>query len=101
MATVIEPTIGRVVLFHPAEDDAQLADQYRGQSFAAIICDVHDSCLLNLIVFAKNGYPHARVNVPLLQGDGVADERVAYAHWMPYQLGQAARTEAAERLMRS
>ena len=83
---IIEPTIGSVVLFHPAEDDAQLAHQYRGQSFAAIVCDIHDGCLLNLMVLAKNGYPHPRSNVPLLQGIGVADERVAYAHLIPNQL---------------
>ena len=51
-----------------------------GQSFAAVVCDIHDGCLLNLMVIAKNGYPHARVNIPLMQGEGVVDERVAYAH---------------------
>jgi hypothetical protein len=83
---MIEPTNGRVVWFHPAANDIPLADQYRGQPFAAIVCDVHTSYLINVMVVAKDGYPHPRRDVVLKQGDGEGQEFIgAYCEWMPYQ----------------
>lgn len=83
----IKPTIGRVVWFYnrPGAD----------QPCAAIVCYVHSDRLVNLAVFDQNGDTHSYCSVYLVQeGEEAPDE--IYAEWMPYQKGQAAKTEALE-----
>lgn len=92
---MIVPTIGRVVWYHP---DSFSADAGFAPSpcCAALVAHVHDDSSVNLAVFDGHGNSHSRTYVPLVQ-DG--DERPAghWCEWMPYQKGQAAKTEEAER----
>lgn len=90
---MIKPTVGRVVLFQPSTKDAP-ADklcQNGSEPLAAIVtCVWSDSCI-NLAVFDANGQSHNRTSVPLIQGDTPAPTDGFYAHWMPYQISQAAK----------
>lgn len=87
---MITPTLGRIVWFQP-HNEAGLNTQQ-----SAIIARVNDDGTLNLTVFAPDGYPYGIQNVPLLQDDDPTPNGGFYAEWMPYQKGQAAKTEAAE-----
>lgn len=101
MSTTIKPTAGRVVWYHPfahapwaadaASDFARLGDQ----PLAAIIAHVWSDTCVNLVVFDSNGNAHSRTSVTLHQGDGPCTSS-PWCEWMPYQKGQAAKTEAAE-----
>jgi hypothetical protein len=89
---VISPTPGRIVWFHPAPHDGVAT--LNGQPLAAIVSGVHSDRLINLAVFDAYGNSQQRSNVHLVQpGDATPDS--AHATWMPYQLGQATKTEAA------
>jgi len=83
---MIHPTIGRVVLFWPAADEA---GKRPDQPFPALIAYVHSEHLINVGGFAHNGQPFAATSVPLLQDDDELAPSSAYAEWMPYQLEQA------------
>jgi len=88
---MIKPTVGRVVWFH----DAFVPDT-KEQPQAAIICCVHSDRCVNLAVFDVNGGGSiSKTSVPLRQEGDVAPAGY-FCEWMPYQMGQAARTEAAE-----
>ena len=89
---MIKPTIGRVVWFHPAGSTAQ------EQPNAAIIAYVWNEFMVNLAVFDANGVATSCTSVALYQG-GETEERPTsyYCEWMPYQQGQAAKTEALEK----
>lgn len=84
---MIKPTIGRVVWYHP--------DKPHEQPWAAIVCFVHNDSLVNLSVFDENGLGKSKLEVTLVQPDNERPEG-AYCEWMPYQLGQAAKTEETE-----
>ena len=90
---MIKPTIGRVVWFQPGKaPDQPLHDQ----PFAALVAYVWNDRMVNLAYFNKNGEPRNATSVMLLQDDDPAPDCGHFAQWMPYQKGQAARTEAAE-----
>jgi len=91
---MIKPTIGRVVWYHPSEFD-RTPMTLHGEVLAAIIVHVWSDTYVNLTVFDSNGTPHARTSVQLLQ-DGDPNRPSAYCEWMPYQKGQAAKTEQLE-----
>lgn len=92
MTQVISPTPGRIVWFNPAPHDG-LATM-NGHPLAAIVAGVHNDRLVNLAVFDAYGNTQQRSSVQLVQpGDAVPDS--AHATWMPYQVGQAAKTQAA------
>jgi hypothetical protein len=86
--TMIKPTIGRVVLF--------FAQPGQAEPYPALITYVHSDSLINVGGFNHNGEPIRGTSVELVQ-DG--DERPSgmRAEWMPYQKGQAAKTEALEK----
>ena len=91
---MIPPTVGRVLWFYPS---AKAADNgfARKESgpYAAIIARVWNDRLVNLTVFDAVGVPHGRTSVLLRQAeDGVPIG--SFCEWMPYQQGQAAKTEA-------
>lgn len=88
MPTTIEPTVGRIVWFY--ENGGTLT-----QPLAAIITAVHNDFCVNLCAFSDGGAPMGYSSVPLHQGD---EERPHgfFCEWMPYQKGQAAKTEALE-----
>jgi hypothetical protein len=97
---IIKPTVGRVVWFHPSEltCEAGFARHKDGQPYAAIIARVFDfDALVNLTVFDANGHAHSRTSVPLVQDGASVPGSGYYCEWMPYQKGQAAKTEAAEK----
>lgn len=111
--TIIKPTIGRRVWYWPSDEEhgvgtAALAGNLtttepvllvatREQPCDAGIAYVHGDRMLNLTVADHNGVMHSRCWVPLLQeGDQAPPEGVAYAQWMPYQVGQAAKQAAKQ-----
>lgn len=86
---MIKPTIGRVVWFYPGGYPPET------QPFTALICHVHSDTMVNLAVFDENGIASNSTSRFLWNGEG--DRPTGdYAEWMPYQQGQAAKTEAAE-----
>jgi hypothetical protein len=91
---MISPTIGRVVWFQPSKS----ADQpLRDQPYAALVTYVHGDRCINVGGFDANGNHFAACSVALLQDDDETLPHGYFAQWMPYQKGQAAKTEAAER----
>lgn len=107
MTIIIKPTIGRRVWYWPsaAERTASQAARSRtvpepplcvardDQPCDAGIAFVHGDRMVNLTVADHHGVMHSRCSVPLLQeGDPTPPAGTAYAQWMPYQVGQAART---------
>lgn len=97
--TIIPPTVGRVVHYYrdPRAGESDFAVNDDGLPYAAIIAHVWSDTMVNLTVFDANGRPHSRTSVELVQGPQPARPAGAFCSWMPYQIGQAAKTEAAER----
>jgi hypothetical protein len=93
MTQVISPAPGRIVWFYPASHDGIAT--LSGQPLAAVVAGVHDDRLVNLAVFDFYGNTQQRSNVTLVQP---GEERPTHAHatWMPYQIGQASKSQAAE-----
>lgn len=91
---MISPTVGRVVWYRPALSDPIV--NHGSQPLAAIVAYVWSDSMVNLAVFDHNGQSHSRTSVRLLQEGEAPPTPSAYCEWMPYQLGQAKRTEAAE-----
>lgn len=92
---MIKPTVGRVVLFVPRVSDYSWGYCLSaGKQHAAVVAEVHSDRLVNLSVLDRNGKQFGRTSVVLRQAE---DEIPGgdYCEWMPYQLGQAAKTEAA------
>lgn len=95
----IDPTPGRVVYFFSSQD-LGWGDHIDGddQPRAAIVSRVTSPSTVNLCVFDHNGSPHPMPSVRLLQdGEPRMATEVHWAEWMPYQKGQAAKTEALEK----
>lgn len=97
----IKPTVGRVVWYHPSPKDpgAQMLGPGLGVTHAATIAHVWSDSCVNLSVTDSNGNHYAKTSVLLVQGD-MARPDAGYAEWMPYQVGQAAKTEEFERQLR-
>ena len=91
---MITPTVGRVVWYHPDDDDP--TPKFRGEVLAAHICRVISEREVNLLVIRADGITYGRHNVRLTQ-DGDKPPTGRYCEWMPYQKGQAAKTEAIEK----
>lgn len=90
---MIEPTVGRVVWFYSAP---------RGpQPLAAIVTYVWTARMVNLVVFDANGVSRSETSVYLLQDDQRPTGQSRWCEWMPYQKGQAAKTEALEQKLGS
>lgn len=83
---MITPTVGRVVWFHPEAN--------MDQPYAAIIAHIWSDRCVNLAYFDANGNSRSATSVPLVQDeDRFAGPDAFYCEWMPYQKGQAAKTE--------
>ena len=88
----IQPTIGRVIWFA----------RERGQTepFAAMIAFVHpqepgaEYQLVNVRYMDHNADSHKAMNVPLVNYGQNPPAEGPCCTWMPYQVGQAAKTEA-------
>lgn len=90
---MITPTNGRIVWFSPAN--------YTGDPLAAIVCHVHSDRMVNLLVIDSGGQTVAVTSVPLLQDDDRPPAGQRYCQWMPYQKGQAAKTEELQKAQAS
>jgi hypothetical protein len=90
---MITPTVGRVVWFQQMTPGVFPGSE---KTRAAIIAHVHNDRLVNLCVIDANGATLSRTSVQLVQE---GDELPVTMHctWMPYQLGQSAKTEALEK----
>lgn len=95
---MIKPTVGRVVWFHPSKNSAESGFVYHGgdQPLAAIVTHVWSDRMVNLVVFDSNGNSHSKTSVPLVQDGEDVQDGGFYCEWMPYQKGQAAKTERLE-----
>lgn len=96
---MIVPRNGRIVWYTPAReggDIEQFITQHGIAPLAAMVCHVHGDRMVNLVVFDNQGFMHARTSVTLLQDDDRKPEGGRFCAWMPYQKGQAAKTEALE-----
>jgi hypothetical protein len=93
MSTKIIPTVGRVVWFYPAANQATsgFAPPAEGQPLAAIIARVvdADADVVHLAVFDGVGASCSEPYVQIIQEGETAPETGRYATWMPYQIGQA------------
>jgi hypothetical protein len=85
---MIKPTIGRVVLVYRGLSD---------QAEPALVSYVWNDTMINVGGFDRNGIPFSACSLQLLQDDDVPSNHKYYAEWMPYQKGQAAKTEALEK----
>lgn len=96
---MIKPTVGRVLWYWPTAEDIKsgmFAYEGSDQPFAASVTFVHGDRMVNLSVTDHGGIVWGKRSVTLLQeGDKVRD-RSGYAEWMPYQKGQAVKTEQLE-----
>jgi len=92
--TIITPTVGRVVWFTPHPEQDNRFD--KTQPLAAIVAYVWHDRMVNLTVVEQDGISHAATSVYLVQPDETAPWRAAFCTWMPYQVGQAERTQRAE-----
>jgi hypothetical protein len=92
---MIEPTIGRVVWYHPPSDSA-IAGFKPAPVCAALVAAVGEGGHVNLAAFDAEGKHHSRRNVPLIQDEQSPPDTGDWCEWMPYQKGQAAKTEALE-----
>jgi hypothetical protein len=86
---MITPTVGRVVWYWPH------VSARHSQPHAAIVAYVWGDNMVNLAVVDQNGTWYAATSVLLVQDDTVPES--AHAAWMPYQKGQAAKTEELEK----
>lgn len=87
---MITPTIGRVILVHSRASDAT-------GPWPCLVNKVYGDRCINAAGFNEWGTQVSYSSLPLLQDDDVPPETGPYAEWMPYQKGQAAKTEALER----
>ena len=97
---MIKPSVGRVVLFHPSAYFA-VARAAPGEPLPALVARVWSDTMINVGGFDANGGTFAASSVRLCQTDEdvaqAKSEGISYAEWMPYQKGQAAKTEAVEK----
>lgn len=100
---IIKPTVGRVVWYRLRDkDDIHMCrfntqGESRPDPLTALIVGVETDRLVNLIVFDTSGQMFPRKSVPLVQDGEPVSGCCAYCEWMPFQKGQAAKTEAAEK----
>ena len=91
---MIKPTIGRMVWYTIGNWDTVAVQ--RDQPLSGQIAYVWNDRLVNLFVIDANGIPLTRTSVPLLQDDDPRPEQGFFCEWMPFQKGQAQKTEALE-----
>ena len=96
-AFAVEPTNGRIVWFVPGADFPGTS-YHREKGLAAIICHVWNTRIVNLDVIDSRGVHWPMRSVDLVQPGDVRnpDSGISFCTWMPYQLGQAQKTEAAQ-----
>ncbi|GEM_PF-1389528 len=93
---MIKPTVGRIVHYFPAMLDEGIKPE-PGSPLAAIITRVWTDTCINITYFDANGVAFGKTSVLLVHDDQQPAPDGAYVAWMPYQKGQAAKTEAVQR----
>ena len=95
--SIIKPTVGRVVWYYPHASDGLYANN--DGPLAGMIAKVWSDTCVNLGVLDGNGINHSRTSVYLYPGERMPRPAIGtgFAEWMPYQKGQAAKTEALEK----
>lgn len=90
---MITPTVGRIVWFYPA------GHSRNHQPWPAIVAHVWSDTCVNLAIFDSNGKPLEQppTSVLLVQDNMEVPSGGNYCTWMPYQKGQAAKTEQLEK----
>lgn len=97
--TSIAPSVGRKLYFHPGYDMSFVVLDPNVPLDATILFTwpadptLPSISLLNVMVVDHVGNFHFKAKVPLVQDGQTAPENSVYAYWMPYQVGQAAKTE--------
>jgi hypothetical protein len=92
---MIKPTVGRVVWFY-----RYIQNQGHKGPMAGHVAFVHSDTMVNLMTIDENGNPHSETSVELIQDDDTPAPGYSYCIWMPYQKGQAAKTEQLEAQLR-
>jgi hypothetical protein len=87
---MIKPTVGRVVWFYK-----YATGQGHKGPLAALVAWVHSDMCVNLAVSDENGNMRSETSVRLIQENDEVPQS-DYCGWMPYQVGQAKKTEALE-----
>jgi hypothetical protein len=90
---MIIPTVGRLVHFYPKKTEALAT--IGDEPLAALVAAVWSPTCVNLHVIDANGIAHGKTSV-LSVPDGAPMPHSGCWSWMPYQLGQAAKTEQME-----
>lgn len=91
---MIEPTIGRVVWYHPKPHSGDPPPLFPEQPYVAFVAGILPNGLLNLAIWSHAGFSFQRQGVVLRQ-DGDPVEQ-GDACWMPFQKGQAAKYAAGQ-----
>lgn len=91
---MIKPTVGRVVWFTPSLA-CGLVHRDKAAPLAAMVTHVWGDRMVNLVVFDSNGDPHSKTSVTLLQDDDAKPKYGHFCAWMPYQVGQWAKSAGA------
>lgn len=86
----IEPTVGRKLHFYSYENG-----QHAAVPLSADLAAVNADGTINLMVISAEGFPGSRTGVQLVQ-EGEDVPLSHYATWIPYQRGQAAKTQEME-----
>lgn len=92
---MIKPTVGRVVWYRPVNEHIP---HDASQPLAAIVTYVHSDRFVNLCVLYQDGHPQSRTSMFLIQ-EGDEPPNHSYCEWMPFQKGQAAKTDELERAL--
>lgn len=87
---MIKPTVGRVVWVQRRSGSINSS-----QPESATVVYVHSDIVINVRGWDANGVPFVLTSLTLDQGQDIPADWVR-AEWMPYQKGQAAKTEALE-----
>lgn len=107
---MIEPSVGRKVWYRPAAHDLIGVGAMQvaiGQPLDATVLAVWGPRMVNVQVLDLYGKPYTKTSctlvqdgdTPPMQGPKDVDGNPTpggYVEWMPYQKGQAAKTDAAE-----
>lgn len=93
---MIKPTVGRMLHYYPTGEDSG-AIITLGQPLAATIAHVWNDRCINIAYLDTNGVWRGKTSVLLVHENDEARPGAGYCVWMPYQKGQAAKTDSLER----
>lgn len=95
---MIQPTVGRIVWFYEwvSSIHPQSPKSHHEGPLAAIVTVIHNDRCISVSVFRQGREATHHVSVKLLQDENEEIPNTDYCCWMPYQKGQAAKTEQLE-----